>query len=59
MKSKQTQQQHALAQAVRYLISPSGRKALRAVARRSEEAAKPFKKARDVNPANLHRRFTV
>jgi hypothetical protein len=59
MKSKANPKDRTLESAVEFLASPSGRRALRESARRSEAAAEPLRKTREVTLSNLHRRFTV
>ena len=46
-------------QALERLKSPQGRKQLRAATERSREATEPFRRAREIEPSKLHRRFTV
>ncbi|HWZ64740.1 MAG TPA: hypothetical protein VNX02_17105 [Steroidobacteraceae bacterium] len=48
-----------LTRTLKKLESPSGRRALRMATERTRDAVKPFRKARDITPEKLHRRFTV
>lgn len=46
-------------QALEYLRSAEGRQALQEAAAESKKAAEPYRKAREVEPERLNRRFTV
>jgi hypothetical protein len=60
MKSKSAiDNQRFVARALERLTSPVGRKELRAATERSRIASEPFRRAREISPSKLHRRFTV
>jgi hypothetical protein len=60
MKSKSAMEtQRFVTKALARLTSPVGRKELRAATERSRIASESFRRAREISPSKLHRRFTV
>jgi hypothetical protein len=59
MKTKSSGTRQFVAKALAQLNSPKGRKRLRAAVERSRDATEPFRRAREITPSKLHRRFTV
>lgn len=56
---KKSDANQVVAKTLAFLTSNEGKSALRAAAEESKKTAEPFRRARQVAPERLHRRFTV